>query len=107
MGARSKLEIGDIFRTKIGEIYVYIGYFKGTPRSFYKVSDEGYLYMFCSRKNEYQSRAAIEANIQGRALCGFDGNFCYTKQPKRFIEKIGHIDIVKINNIWNLVRIEK
>lgn len=103
----SKLEIGDILKTKIGEVYVYLGYFKGSPRSFYKVPDEGYLYVFCGCAKEISSVVEVERNIYFRERSGFDGNFSYTKNPKRFAEKIGHLNIAKRPAVMNLVQIER
>ncbi len=101
---KSKIQIGDIFKTKIGEVYAYLGRYEGKPWSMYNVPDNGYLYVFCTT-GEWENLQRLEHNIDVRAYCGFDGSFCYTKNPKRFVEKLGHLDIKPRNRILGLSRV--
>lgn len=98
------LRRGTVLETKT-ERYIYLGYYKGTPRSFNNVPNEGYLYLYLSNTN-----IKIHSELRGHIVLaneyGFDGFARYTKNPKQFELLIAHVDISciygYIQNIYGL-----
>lgn len=99
------LQPGDILLSKINEAYIYMGYYSGKIYgSMYYNNTEGYLYIFLSSVTYSTSKGVTKVNdilrqIESISKIGIDGLGCYTKNPKTFTEKIGHIDLSAIHNI--------
>lgn len=91
-------------RTDFGELYVYAGYYEGSPRSIYERPDEGYLYIFFSpssvpatpgRGNAlgFEPDDVVEQTVDRLRDGHVDGNACYTRTPKRFRERVAFVDL--------------
>lgn len=116
MGVMLKdLEPGMVLKTRIGERYIYLGYYKGACRSFYYSADEGYLYVFIGSgensglNTETADVTEVEEYIRDLARTSIDGSGCYTKQPKAFVQIVGKVDLSGIRNllsgIYGLTRV--
>lgn len=109
----SQLVPGMVLKTGIGEKYMYLGYYKGTLRSAYYGTDEGYLYMYMDNADfghgEDADKLAAEAEIFELSKMSVDGFGCYTKQPKAFSQICFTIDISgakhTVEHIYGLTRI--
>lgn len=121
-GART-LKPGNVYVSKTGELYTYLGYYDGQPWSFYPTPDQGYLYMFYNNitffaksltskpdpKELQLDSTDITQNILGRLNSSFDGNTRYTKRPIAFEACAGHIDLTpvldKVQRTYGLIRL--
>lgn len=93
-GGAKTLAVGDVYKTAFGEKYVYLGYYEGSPHSYYNRPDEGYLYMFYSPLHGVDPEfAGVACDVLDRSAFGIDGNACYCKAPKKFEQKLGHADL--------------
>lgn len=94
---KKNLNVGDCLKTQSGEYYIYLGQYTGRPRSFYNVPSKGYLYMFYGRNIKDIDESSIMKQLSSRTTSEFDGNFSYTKNPKRFEEKVKTFALPKEN----------
>lgn len=111
---KKQLKPGALLKTKIGEVYLYLGRYRGTPYSYYETPDEDYLYVFVQHDFEETDIKTIDAkdevNVRGMDRC-MDGNACYTKNPKQFAsflgmaENFGPADAPA--QIWRLTKIRE
>lgn len=112
---------GDLLISNINEVYCYLGFYVGEPRSMYDVPDFGHMYLFCDSLSFLISRfsaysALVKDQVQGYANSGgmisqqasaeiiqynwcrlrrsFDGNARYTKSPAKFECMLGRCDIL-------------
>lgn len=102
---------GDLLVTTSGEMYIYIGYYKGIPKTFYRTTEKGYLYIFIQSRvyADIPSESRVIQMLILRLAGEFYNNARYTKQPKQFSEYIKHYDLGiiqdKINNAYGLTRL--
>lgn len=91
---KKNLELGAILLTESGEYYCYIGYYVGTPRSFYSNPEQGYLYLFIGRNYSPNLNFWVKDNLIRFKDHGIDGNACYTKNPKQFRQIVGYANVL-------------
>lgn len=95
---KKQLKPGALLKTKIGEVYLYLGIYQGMPYSYYETPDKGYLYVFVQHDFEETDIKTIDAKdevkVRGMDRC-MDGNACYTKNPKQFASFLGMAE-----NFW-------
>lgn len=97
IGNARDLVPGNVYKTKPGEVYVYLGYYGGHPRSSYSRPYEGYLYMFHVSGRPPLNPDDIRQDIVARIDLGsIDGHACYTVHPKPFADYVGHVDLSSI-----------
>lgn len=113
--AFTKIVPGDIIITnQIGEVYLYLGYYTGTPRSFYYHDrTEGYLYVFlgrnCDQIPKETTDKIMEYIKESNQIEFSDGFMRYLKKPTTYQTLIRHIDLTDhlpdIQNLYHLTRI--
>lgn len=111
---KKQLKPSALLKTKIGEVYLYLGRYRGIPYSYYEMPDEGYLYVFVQHDFKETDIKIIDAKeeVRSRGMdrC-MDGNACYTKNPKQFAsflgvaEDFGPADVPE--QIWGLMKIRE
>ena len=109
--APSQHRPGDVMRTEIGELYAYLGYYEGVPRSIYARPDAGHLYMFLDSAGKPVPDDAIVLDdiVARKNINDVDGNASYTKRPKKFQTLEKHVDLApimtKIQCVYGLTRV--
>lgn len=104
---------GDVIETATGELYVYLGYYKGHPMSIYDRPDEGYLYVFVvyvfvgSARWDKIVFADLHREVYFRIRHDIDGSACYVKSPKSYEKRAGYVrlDPEKIKHAFGLTRL--
>lgn len=123
------LQVGDLLESGIGEVWMYLGFYEGTPWSMYSVPDFGHMYMFCDSlfglsssiisgqdisreavvvaKSEKTFSEAVSRLIAGknfpRLRSSYDGNGRYTKSYMRAKRRVGHYEIPNRESVLGYV----
>ena len=98
-------------RTEIGELYTYLGYYEGVPRSIYARPDAGHLCMFLDSagKPVPDDAVVLDDILARKSINDVDGNASYTKRPKKFKTLEKHVDLepimTQIQCVYGLARV--
>ena len=117
--ANRGLMVGDLLLSDIGEIYIYLGFYEGLPRSMYMMPSFGHMYLFCTSWGSLKCGYCVDPVVHNSVLdveahggmlspqasailfqdnitrlrAGIDGNARYSKSYGKFKCRVGHVDI--------------